>query len=239
MNQQGRSSALVLGLCILLGLAALGYLLGEAAIRFKAFERSVTVKGLAEREVPADVVIWPIVYTEAGNDLEGLYGAIDEGKRRIEAFLRSQGVEPGEIGYSLPAITDKSAQQYGNQGRPEFRYSAVQTVTVYSSRVPVIRAAMDRLPELGRTGIAFTGTGYQGQVEYLFTGLNELKPAMIQEATAKAREVAEKFAQDSNSRLGKIKRASQGQFSIMPRDNNSPFLKKVRVVSTVEYYLSD
>jgi hypothetical protein len=98
---------------------------------------------------------------------------------------------------------------------------------------------MSRLVDLGKQGIALTGGGYQEQTEYLFTRLNEVKPAMIEEATTKAREVAQKFAQDSNSRLGKIKQASQGQFTISPRDKNNPHIKQVRVVSTIEYYLSD
>ena len=98
---------------------------------------------------------------------------------------------------------------------------------------------MKSLPELGKTGIAFTGSNYQGQTEYIFTRLNEVKPEMIEEATKKAREVAQKFATDSASQLGKIRRARQGQFSISARDKNSPHIKKVRVVSTVEYYLSD
>jgi hypothetical protein len=98
---------------------------------------------------------------------------------------------------------------------------------------------MGALPELGKKGIVITGGNYQNQTEYLFTRLNDVKPEMIEEATRKAREVAVKFAADSNSTLGKIKQASQGQFSIKPRDKNNPHIKKVRVVSTVVYYLSD
>jgi hypothetical protein len=239
MNQANRVNALIMGAAIFLGLTGLGYLLGKAAIQVKQYERSVTVKGLSEREVPADTVIWPIVYTDAGNDLGALYTSIDASKKKIGEFLLSRGIEAGEISYSLPAVTDKSAQQYGGAQKPEFRYAAVQTVTVYSRRVDLIRKAMGELAELGKSGIVFSGGDYQNQIEYLFTGLNDIKPEMIQEATAKAREVATKFAQDSNSRLGKIKRASQGQFSINPRDKNNPHLKKIRVVSTVEYYLSD
>ena len=101
-------------------------------------------------------------------------------------------------------------------------------------------AALEAFDEQEAIGvIVLTGNNYQSQTEYLFTRLNEVKPAMIEDATRKAREVAEKFAEDSDSRLGKIRRASQGQFSISPRDNNTPHIKKVRVVSTIEYYLSD
>ena len=98
---------------------------------------------------------------------------------------------------------------------------------------------MSNLSQLGKQGIVFTGGNHQSQTEYVFTRLNEIKPEMIEEATTKAREVALKFAEDSNSKLGKIKRASQGQFSINARDKNNPHIKRVRVVSTVEYYLSD
>jgi hypothetical protein len=97
MTQQNRASALILGVSIFLGLAALGYLLGSAAVDFKEYERSVTVKGLSEREVPADIVIWPIVFTEANNDLGDLYESIEKGKKRIEEFLVAKGIDPGEI----------------------------------------------------------------------------------------------------------------------------------------------
>jgi len=239
MQRENSGSAMVLGVFILLGLAALGYQLGNAAIRFKEFERSVTVKGLSEQEFPADVVIWPIQFTLADNDLAALYGSLADNAGRIRSFLQAAGIAADEISESAPVITDKSAQSYGGSQQPEFRYSAVQTVTVYSSNVEQVRGVMGRLVDLGKQGIALTGGDYQNQTEYLFTRLNDVKPAMIEEATKQAREVALKFAQDSNSRLGKIKRASQGQFSISPRDKNNPHIKKVRVVSTIEYYLSD
>ena len=239
MQREHSGSALVLGVFILLGLAALGYLLGDAAIRFKEFERSVTVKGLSEQEYPADVVIWPIQFTLASNELAALYTNLEDNTARIRTFLLDAGLEAAEITVSAPLITDKSAQSYGGAQQPEFRYSAQQTVTVYSDNVERVRGVMSRLVDLGKQGIALTGGGYQEQTEYLFTRLNEVKPAMIEAATTQAREVALKFAQDSNSRLGKIKRASQGQFTISPRDKNNPHIKQVRVVSTVEYYLSD
>lgn len=239
MADPQRTGALTLGVFILLGLSSLGYLLGNAAIRFREYERSVTVKGLAEHEYPADIVIWPIQFAEADNDLESLYTAIERSTARIREFLQQHGIQTSEVSLAAPVITDKSAQSFGSAAPPEFRYSAVQTVTVYSRNVAAVRALMGDLAGLGKQGIAFTGGGYQAQTEYLFTRLNEVKPAMIEEATTKAREVAVKFAEDSQSRLGKIKRASQGQFSISPRDTSTPHIKRVRVVATVEYYLSD
>ena len=222
-----------------MGLSVLGYLLGNAAIEYKQYDRSVTVKGLSEREYDADIVIWPIQFTAAGNDLESLYNAIERSTDLIKAFLGKNGVSLEEITFTSPSITDKSALQYGSNAKAEFRYTASQTVTVYSKNISVVRSVMSSLSELGKQGIVFTGGNYQAQTEYIFGRLNEIKPEMIEEATKKAREVAEKFASDSKSILGKIKRATQGQFSISARDQNNPHMKKVRVVSTVEYYLSD
>lgn len=239
MQKNSHASALILGVFIFIGLSALGYLLGNAAIEFKQYERSVTVKGLSEREFNADIVIWPIQFTATGNDLETIYNAIDENTSKIKAFLIKNGVNSQEVTSASPAITDKSAQQYANNPKAEFRYTAFQTVTVYSKNIEAVRAIMSKLSALGKQGIVFTGGNYQSQTEYTFTRLNEIKPEMIEEATRKAREVAEKFASDSQSKLGKIKKASQGQFSISDRDKNNPHIKKVRVVTTVEYYLSD
>lgn len=239
MSHINKNSSIFLGLCIVIGLSSLGYLLGDAAIRFKEYERTVTVKGLSEREYKADIVIWPIQFSVASNDLGEIYRLIDISSEKIKAFLEKAGVGAAEISYSSPAITDKSAQQYGNQSKAEFRYTASQTVTVYSEDIETVRSVMERMSNLGKQGIVFTAGNYQSQTEYIFTRLNEVKPEMIEEATRKAREVAGKFASDSKSTLGKIQKASQGQFSINDRDKNNPHIKKVRVVSTVAYYLSD
>ena len=234
-----RSGALVLGAALFFGLAGLGYQLGSAAVQVKAFERSVTVKGLSEHKYPADIVIWPVQFTVADNDLAGLYAQIEDGTGKVRAFLALNGIDPAEISVSAPEITDKSAQRYGDAGQAPFRFTATQTVTVYSPQIDPVRAAMGNLGELGKQGIALGGGDFQAAPEYLFTRLNAVKPQMIEEATRQAREVAEKFAADSQSSLGKIRKASQGQFSIEPRDTNNPHIKRVRVVSTVEYYLSD
>ncbi len=239
MSITNKTGALILGVFVFLGLSTLGYLLGNAAVEFKQFDRSVTVKGLSEREYPADIVIWPIQFTATGNDLESLYNAIELNTKKIVSFLGNNSISADEITLSSPAITDKSAQQYGNNARAEFRYTAFQTVTVYSKNIDTVRSVMGSLSQLGKQGIVITGGNYNAQTDYIFTRLNDVKPEMIEEATKKAREVAEKFASDSQSSLGKIKRATQGQFSISARDKNNPHIKKVQVVSTVEYYLSD
>ena len=232
------STAVILGLGIFLGLAALGFQLASAAIEFKQYERTVTVKGLAEREVLADIVIWPIQFIVADNDLQSLYRSIDAGTKSITAFLEEKGIAAADVSLSAPAITDKVAQQWGNDSA-EYRYSATQTVTVYSRDIDKVRSVMSELSALGKQGIVLQSGNYESQTEYLYTGLNDIKPEMIEEATRNAREAATEFAQDSESELGKIRQASQGQFSISPRDKNNPHIMKVRVVSTVEYYLSD
>jgi hypothetical protein len=239
MQENNKGGLLLLGVFIFFGLATLGYFLANAAIDYKMYDRSVTVKGLSEKEFDADIVIWPIQFTVADSDLTALYNTIDEQSAKIRDFLAKNGIATADITVASPAITDKSAQQYENNLNPKFRYSAIQTVTVYSENIVAARKVMGSLSKLGKEGIVFTGGDYQSQTEYLFTRLNEVKPEMIEEATRKAREIAQKFATDSQSSLGKIKKADQGQFSINARDNNNPHIKRVRVVSTIEYYLSD
>jgi hypothetical protein len=230
---------MVLGALIALGLAVLGYLLADGLLRFKATERTVTVKGLAEREVAADTAIWPIRFNVAGDDLATLYAMLDRQGQMVIAFVRDAGFPADAVTVSPPAIVDRRAQSYGNPAATDLRYAGTVTVTVYTEDVARVRDAMRRMTDLGKQGIALSGQDYGVRTEFLYTGLNGIKPAMIEEATRNAREVAAKFAQDSDSRLGKIRTASQGLFSIQDRDSNTPHIKKVRVVSTVEYYLAD
>ena len=157
----------------------------------------------------------------------------------VVEFLIDAGFGEQDISISVPTVFDREAQGYGRQNGPSTRYSATSTITVYSRHVEPVREAMKRIAELGKAGIAITGQTHQARTEFLFTGLNELKPEMIEEATRNARAVAEKFARDSDSSLGKIRQARQGQFTISDRDSNTPYIKRVRVVSTLEYYLSD
>lgn len=235
---QGKASASILGAFVCAGLVGMGMMLGTSAIRFKEYDRTVVAKGLAEREVPADIAVWPIRFAVAGNGLSELYVAIETNTRKIVSYLQASGFSAGEITVAAPVVTDRFAQDYGNQ-EASLRYAAQQVVTVYSDKIDAVRAAQGNLAALGKEGIALGGGGYGQETQFLFTGLNTLKPAMVQEATRNARAVAEQFAVDSDSRVGKLKSANQGQFTIEDRDSNTPYLKKVRVVSTVEYYLAD
>ncbi len=239
MNERNIISAVLLGTLLCVGLATMGLLLSEGIIKFRDMERVVSVKGLSERDMPADVAIWPIRFTEVSNDLSELYGSLESKNDKVNNFLRQQGFKVDEISVSVPAIQDRQAQGFSEEQVRNGRYAGTSTLTVYSNDIEMVRKAMSNLAQLGQNGIAISGQDYDVKTQFLFTKLNDIKPTMIEEATRNAREVAEKFAHDSGSKLGKIKRASQGQFSIDDRDSNTPYIKKVRIVSTVEYYLVD
>ncbi len=237
-NNFVRASA-VLGFLLLVGLLGTGYFISNSLLTVKAMERSVEVKGLAEREVKADIAIWPITFNVADNDLVKLSTTVNNKNSQVLAFLESKGFRAEEISINAPSIIDKLAREYDTNIPLGFRYSATSTVTVYTNQVDKVREARTQLADLGKLGIA-VGTDTMGVgVQYLYSHLNSVKPEMIEEATKNARQTAEKFAKDSSSQLGKIKRASQGTFSIDDRDSGTAFIKRVRVVSTVEYYLSD
>lgn len=234
------NNRLAAALVLALGMVAAAWLLADGLIRFKQFERSVEVKGLAEREVPADTAIWPIVFSEADADLARLYQTLQSKNAVIIAFLEEQGFKPEEISVSAPSINDRQAQDYGNaELANRLRYTGKSVITVYTRQVDRVLQAMPKLSVLGEQGIALSRGDYDTRPRFLFTGLNSLKPEMIEEATRNARLAADKFAKDSDSSLGKIKRASQGQFSIEDRDASTAHIKKVRVVSTVDYFLAD
>lgn len=239
MNSNRRIEAAILGAFICIGLALLGYLISTTALKVKGMDRIVTVKGLAEREVEANIAIWPIKFNEADNDLSNLYSVIESKSGLVVTFLKNNGFTDDEITISQPAIFDRQAQNYGEASKSLFRFAASTTITVYSKNVSLVRETMKKVVELVKEGIAISGQDYQNKTEFLFTDLNKIKPEMIEEATKNAREVAAKFAKDSGSKLGKIKNASQGQFTINDRDASTQHIKKVRVVSTIAYYLSD
>lgn len=239
MNEQISRSLVVVGASLLLGFIALGWLVGNYALRVKKFDRTVVVKGLSEREVQADVAIWPLTFQEANNDLSALFAGVQKKNAQVTEFLVTHGIAADAITVGPPVVVDRYAQAYGDTRNAMFRYSATSTVTVYSTNVEAVRKAMQDVIALGQKGVALSGEGYQSQTQFQFTGLAKLKPEMIEEATKNARSVAEKFAEDSDSKLGKIRSAQQGQFSIEDRDSTTPYIKKVRVVSTVEYHLAD
>lgn len=219
------------------GLFVLGLFLYLGFGTFAQRDRFVSVRGLAEREVKADHVIWPITYKITGNDLQQLYDNINADNAKIVSFLTANGIDKSEISVAAPQLVDLKAERYGDQQRLVDRYNVTSVITVSTGKVDAARALMSRMGELLKQGVAIAASDYGNTVSYEFNGLNKIKPDMIQEATRNAREAALKFAQDSESELGKIKNATQGLFSIDDRDQYTPYVKNVRVVTSVDYYL--
>ena len=226
------------GLLIGVGLLLLGLCMKSGIDDFAHRDRIVTVRGLAQRDIPANKVTWPIVSKLTGDDLKSLYTQVQSIDSAITTFLKTNGITDAEISVNPPAVTDLKADQYNAANAP-YHYSVTAVVTVTSSRVELVRKLINRQTELMAQGIAITAGDYNYPSLYEYTDLNTIKPAMIAEATQNARKAADKFAEDSHSKLGKIKTASQGQFSIDDRDQYTPQIKTVRVVSTIEYYLKD
>ena len=201
-------------------------------------DRNVTVKGLAEKEVEADKVTWPIPTKELGNDLPELYQRINTTTAEVKAFLKQHGIKDDEINVNAPVVIDLNADQYSNNNRG-FRYNITSTITVTSQNVKLVRSIMAKQGELLKQGVAVLDGGYENRITYEYVGFKKMKPQMMQEAIKNAEATAQEFATNSNSKLNKITKADQGQFSIDDRDANTPYIKKVRVVTTITYSLKD
>jgi hypothetical protein len=217
-----------------------GFFIGNMHKTGKKYDRYVQVKGLSEREVKADLAVWPINITLAGNDLKSLKGKIESQNQEIYNFFIEQGFEKNEISQGSTNITDAHANQYNSNAiNREYRYIAQSEFTIRTSNIALLQESLSESLELIANGILLGSKNQWRPIEYIFTGLNEIKPSMIEEATKNAREVAEKFAHDSNSNVGKIRIARQGLFTINDRDANTPEIKIVRVVSTIDFQLED
>ncbi|WP_304402663.1 SIMPL domain-containing protein, partial [Turicimonas muris] len=226
------SSLIAVG--IIAGAFTLGNQLEQGIRGFKDADRVVTVKGLSEKEVKANHVIWPVSFREMGNDLSQVYDQLEVKQNMVLKYLKDGGLTDEEITIAAPKLRDNLADNYGSQ-RPPFRYMITQVLTISSDKVDVVRKLDEAQRDLLKAGVGLTND-YSYMTKYSYTGLNEIKPAMIEAATKNAKEAAQKFAMDSGSTLGKIRRANQGIFSITDRDENTPFIKNVRVVTTVEYF---
>ena len=218
---------MVLGVCIRSGLEGLA---GK--------DRKVVVKGLSEKEVDADKVTWPILSKEIGNDLPQLYQKINSTTHTIRKFLMANGVKESEISVNAPVVIDLNAERYGENRQP-YRYNITSSITVTSANVKLVRSIIARQGELLQQGVAIVDGGYENPVKYEYVGFRKMKPQMMQEAIANAEQTAEQFAKNSKSKIDKIMNADQGQFSIEDRDSNTPYIKKVRVVTTVTYSLKN
>lgn len=236
MEKTGWIQTIVVAISIVVA----GYFIGNTYKNGKAFERSVQVKGLSEKQVNADLAVWPISVTIAGNDLNVLKNELEKQNNEVKNFFLKEGFTEKELNSGTTNINDTKAALYGteNQNR-EFRYIASSDFTVRTGDIAKLQKALSNSLELISKGILMSSKNTWQPIQYSFSGLNKLKPEMIEEATKNAREVAEKFARDSNSKVSKIKSAQQGLFSINDLDQNTSDIKIVRVVSTIEYQLED
>ena len=229
MKKEIISSAL-----IALGIVCLGWFIKAGIDNFTEKDRKVTVKGLAEREVPADKVTWSIGTKVTGNDLPQLYESISYQTQKIKNFLLKYGLPEKEITVNPPSITDLEAREWGDNRR-DFRYIVNTTITVATNKVEEVNKAISKQAELLKQGVAL-GENYP---QYEYASFQQMKPEKMAEAIKNAQKTADQFAEASNSSLGRILTADQGQFSIDNRDENTPYIKKLRVVTTVTYSLKN
>ncbi|MCE2929681.1 MAG: SIMPL domain-containing protein [Candidatus Caenarcaniphilales bacterium] len=208
-------------------------IIGSSIADIKKSERYVSVKGLSEREVQADLVLWPIKSSATANTLAELYTSIDKNQKLIVDFLKKHGIEDKEITIKQPQINDKEAQLYYDNQNHGQRYIAEIGILVKSTKIDKVKDAIQKTGELVGQGISLSFT----DIEYIYTKLNDIKPEMIAEATKQARLAAQQFAKDSHTGIAGIKNAYQGLFSIDPVHYYNPEIKKVRVVTDIEYYL--
>jgi len=220
-----------------LSLVGSGYLLGDGLRRAKMAERSVTVRGVSERDVTADLATWTIAFSQEGPELGPVNQRVEQQSAAVRRFFERSGFKPAEISDSGVSFT---RERIHYSDRPvENRVTVRRSIELRTSEVMKVRSAHEKMAELLRQGVELEGSS----INFSYTRLNQLKPAMIAEATRRARESAEQFAKDSGASVGAIKSASQGYFSVGPRDgageeggdgSGSPF-QKVRVVTTIDY----
>ncbi len=240
---------IIIAIAIVIGLGLNGIFIGRAIQRFKKEDRFISVKGFSEREVKANLAVWTITIRVTTND-------IAEGSRRTEAekqkvinFLLNKGIKQEEIFQKDLNVVDKIAREYANSDIGTFRYIIENIMQVRSENVDTIQSVKTMTDELLKDGVVISNIeNYQPTVQYLFTKLNDIKPAMLLEATQNARQAALEFANESKVSLGPLKKASQGLFTIVDRDdfiagqadggygsNLNDIYKKVRVVVNIEY----
>ena len=242
-------SAIIVGLCLLVGLAVGGYFIGKGAARFKSDTRTVTVKGLVEKEVKADHAVWMLRFRRASEDLRDAHSKISTDREIAIAFLKNQGFKDEEIGRQPTRTIDKLAREYGQTHTVErFRYVVTNALLVSTRNVDLVIKAVGATEELLKSGVVLDGQqeGGTANPRYIITTFNALRPQLLADATKNARITAQQFASDSGAQVGKIRSANQGAIQIFGSDGNNesaPYSptstpgKKIRVVSTFAFEL--
>ncbi len=243
----------VIVVAILAGLAINGIYIGRSLQRFKRDDRTISVKGFSEREVKADFAVWTIKTRITTNDIIAGSKEIESNKNKIVDFLIKKGISAKEIIQQNLSVTDKLARDYGNTDIGGYRYIIENSIQVRTENVDTVQRVSKMTDELLKAGVVISNSDdYNPSVQYLFTKLNDIKPEMLSEATANARKAAVEFTKESKVKLGSLKKANQGLFSIMDRDasnaaqageggyyssNLNDVFKKVRVVVNIEYFV--
>lgn len=222
---------------LMIGLIFMGLCLKIGLGRVNRDVRTVNVRGLAEMNVEANKVTWPIAVKEAGNELTAVYAKVSKNADEVVKFLKSNGLSDDEIAVTAPSVVDRATNSYDNSWKQ--RYNVTSNIVVTSNKVKLVMELISRQGELIEKGVTINSSDYGNYTIYEYTELNSIKPQMIEEATKNARAAAEKFAKDSDSKLGKIKTANQGLFTIENVDEYTPNVKHVRVVTNVTYFLED
>lgn len=221
------------GICVAVGMFLGGLFIYLGIVKFANKDRSVVVKGLSTREVEADYAVWPLSYGWKGQDLPWLYQKLETVTDRVKKHLLDLGFEESDFRQGPISVSDNWAY-YSGDNRPEYHYTLRTSLIVSTDKVQLVAKSIGKESALLKEGIIVDASEWS--VDYQYNGLTELKPQMIEEATRNARSVAQKFAEDSQSRLGGIRHASQGQFTV-DDDQYQPWVKHVRVVTTVDYIL--
>lgn len=231
-------SALILGLCAIMAAT----LLANGLTDLRTGDRYVTVKGVAEREVQADLALWPLRFVATGGTLDEAQKRAGQSREAIMAFLNLQAISKSAVELQRLDVTDTRANAYAANNNPQ-KFIINQTLMVRSEDIDKIRQAAQNVSELVDSGVVLSSDYGPSGPTYLFNRLNDIKPDMISQATASAREAAEQFARDADASLGGLRRANQGVFQILARDQAPGIsekqqpVKTVRVVSTFDYYL--
>ena len=242
-------AAIIVGVCLLVGLALAGHFIGKGTARFKSDTRTVTVKGLVEKEVKADQAIWTLRFRNASEDLKEAHGKILSDREAAVAFLKNQGFKDEEISRQPTRTIDKLAREYGqSQVAERLRYVVTASLVVMTSNVDLVTKAVGSTEDLLKSGVVLDGQqeGGTANPRYVVTTFNALRPQLLADATKNARATAQQFASDSGAQVGKIRSANQGAIQIFGSDGNdesAPYSatstpgKKIRVVSTFEFEL--
>ncbi len=236
---------IVAALFVAAGIALAGWFVGASLVESRQPLRTVTVKGLSERAVQADLGFWPIRFVATGPSLEAARASLETAEGAVRSFLAERGFEDGEIQVQNVLVEDRAAGYNAGSMNDDYRFVLTEDMLVTTAKVTELAEASRSVADLLRQGVVFSSDAYSAGASFVFTNINDLKSEMLTEATTRAKETAAQFATESGAQVGDIQSANQGVFEILPAvdiPNDRPekqIDKKVRVVTTITYFLVD